>query len=276
MELYTRLMKQGMSGPDVRQCKDWLFALKFYPNSVKAITHDKFGPDTLTAVKSYQSTRKLAVDGVIGPKTWAALESDIGLSGGGVVPPSPPPAPPLSSSLLDEFIAFLEEMVRIGSIYVWGGTGEMDPTITEDWIRRKETSGKNADRAINHWKKKVAAGFKKILRAFDCSGLFRYWLKLKKISSSGSSANGFMKQCVKIDKPQLKRGDFVFQVYKDDQKDENGKITKKKGDAYHIGYIVDNNLSTIESMGRDDGVVKTKFNASKWNAFGRPEKFFGK
>ena len=32
-----------------------------------------FGKDTLAAVKAFQQDRGLKVDGIVGPKTWAAL-----------------------------------------------------------------------------------------------------------------------------------------------------------------------------------------------------------
>lgn len=35
----------------------------------------QFGPQTETAAKDYQTTRQLVVDAVVGPVTWAALQS---------------------------------------------------------------------------------------------------------------------------------------------------------------------------------------------------------
>jgi peptidoglycan hydrolase-like protein with peptidoglycan-binding domain len=37
-----------------------------------------FGPDTLAAVKAFQTEQKLTVDGIVGPLTWAALNADPG------------------------------------------------------------------------------------------------------------------------------------------------------------------------------------------------------
>ncbi|MDF8263840.1 C40 family peptidase [Luteipulveratus flavus] len=45
-----------------------------------------FGPQTLTAVKAFQRTKDLQVDGVVGPYTWAALG---GLPSGGGEDPAP-------------------------------------------------------------------------------------------------------------------------------------------------------------------------------------------
>jgi peptidoglycan hydrolase-like protein with peptidoglycan-binding domain len=42
-----------------------------------------FGASTLTAVKAFQTAHKLTVDGIVGPKTWAALNQN----------PGPPPYP---------------------------------------------------------------------------------------------------------------------------------------------------------------------------------------
>ncbi len=159
---------------------------------------------------------------------------------------------------LNEFFASLEREVRNHSIYVWGGGGQMKPTITEEWIKKKENSSANAKRAIAFWKKQVAAGYGDVLRAFDCSGLGTYCL-----GKSKSKANTMMGWTKKITRAELKAGDWVFRT------DSGGKAT-------HIGYVVDSALNVIESKGRDDGVVKRALNASGttyWNRCGRPSIF---
>lgn len=72
---FTRNLKKGMSGIDVRYMKDKLFSLGYYPSSVKKIGNSTFGNDTVTAVKSFQTKNKLEVDAIIGKKTWAAIEA---------------------------------------------------------------------------------------------------------------------------------------------------------------------------------------------------------
>lgn len=66
---FTRNLKKGMSGADVKAAKDRLVQLGY----LYASTHDTFGNDTYEAVKAFQAANGLAVDGVIGAATWSAL-----------------------------------------------------------------------------------------------------------------------------------------------------------------------------------------------------------
>ena len=66
---FTRNLKKGVSGADVKAAKDRLVALGY----LHASTHDTFGDDTLEAVKAFQAANGLEADGVVGPLTWAAL-----------------------------------------------------------------------------------------------------------------------------------------------------------------------------------------------------------
>ena len=164
-------------------------------------------------------------------------------------------------SLLNEFIDYLKHEVEVHSIYVIGAQGRRGKEVTEEWIRYRERENqRNADRAVRFWKKQVAAGYGDVLGAFDCSGLGMYWLQnVKGIYPSDLNANGMYSKCsTKLTKDQLKKGDWVFV-------DTNGRKT-------HIGYIVDDNLTVIESRGRDYGVVSGKLD-SRWTHFGRPDCF---
>ncbi len=79
---YSRQLKRGMSGADVRYMKDKLFKMGYYSDSIKKISSNSFGADTVKAVKAFQAANKdvdgkpLSVDGIIGPKTWQAIERE--------------------------------------------------------------------------------------------------------------------------------------------------------------------------------------------------------
>lgn len=167
--------------------------------------------------------------------------------------------------MLNDFIAYLEEQVTNMSIYVWGAQGQKYPTLTAAWIKSKETNAVHRRDALKMYERACKAGHEKDCRAFDCSGLGMYWLyNVKKIYKSDMTANGMKGKCKAISKGQVKRGDWVFRTY---------KTGAKKGQAYHIGYVVDEKLNVIEAKGRAYGVIKSKFDGSYWNTYGRPEVF---
>ena len=173
----------------------------------------------------------------------------------------------MATGNLSNFISLLETEVKNHSIYVWGGQGETGSVITKAWIKSKENSKNNAERAIAFWTKQKNAGYGKVLKAFDCSGLGIWALQKLNIVKKDMNANTLKQKCTKLSKSQLKKGDWVFRIYTSGD---------KKGKAYHIGYIVDNTLSVIESYGRDRGVIKRNINAegtNYWNWFGRPSYF---
>lgn len=163
---------------------------------------------------------------------------------------------------LYEFINFLERQVRNHSIYVWSAQGEGYPVISDAWIKRMETSERNAERAIRFWHKQCDLGYKEVLRAFDCSGLGMSFI-CKYTATQDLTAYGmYTTLCEPIKKSQLKKGDWVFV-----------KTSDKPLTISHVGYVVDEKLNVIESKGRDDGVVKRPLTEGRWNLYGRPKMF---
>jgi len=71
-------LKRGSSGPDVMRLQEKLKALSFDPGGIDGI----FGPATDAAVRSFQASRALLVDGIVVQRMLTAL----GL--GGAVPPA--------------------------------------------------------------------------------------------------------------------------------------------------------------------------------------------
>jgi peptidoglycan hydrolase-like protein with peptidoglycan-binding domain len=63
------VLRLGAKGPAVVALQDALRAHGFDPGA----SDGDFGPRTLTAVRRFQAARGLVVDGVVGPRTWAAL-----------------------------------------------------------------------------------------------------------------------------------------------------------------------------------------------------------
>ena len=155
-----------------------------------------------------------------------------------------------------EFTEYLKEQVRNHSIYVWGAQGQKKPTITEAWIRKREKTKKNADRAIAHWKKEVREGYGDVLRAFDCSGLGTYFFLKHDLIDHDVNAEGLRSMCREIKKADVREGDMTFRL--------------SGGRAVHVGYAIDSD-TTIEAKGRDVGVVERRI--SGWDRFGRPPFF---
>ena len=69
---FTRNLKKGMSGEDVRAVKERLVTLGY----LYAATKLTFGSDTLKAVKAFQTANGLEADGVVGVLTLSALFND--------------------------------------------------------------------------------------------------------------------------------------------------------------------------------------------------------
>lgn len=177
---------------------------------------------------------------------------------------------------LQDFINYLNSFVN-RAIYIWGGQTQVirggivykDDSFKKElgeaaaWIKDKETSTKNANRAIklyNSRKNKYD-----VIPCVDCSGLGMNYLQNKTgIFGSDMTANGMKGKCTLISKSDLKKGDWVFRTY---------KSGSNKGRAYHIGYVVDDNLNVVHSKGRDDGTVKEAFSSTYWNTYGRPKIF---
>ena len=165
-------------------------------------------------------------------------------------------------SQLSDFIEYLK--AQVGEPYLWGGQHtKLTPEDYEQIIRKKETKGgysdgqSYVDAAIEFCRRKFEAGAT-VLYAYDCSGLGCYWLhNLKRLYRSDVNANTMMGRC-ELKQEAPKRGWWVFRL--------DGKR------AIHIGYMIDDQY-LVEAKGRKYGVVRTKFNAKDWHAWGIPAVF---
>jgi cell wall-associated NlpC family hydrolase len=156
----------------------------------------------------------------------------------------------------------------LGSVYVWGGQGEIIPG--EAWIRARENKqGESAVRRAVAFYQRRAAALRALdkedevrkLRAFDCSGLIvRYMLDAGLIKSDMTAA-GLYSMCVKFAAKELGAGDLVFR--------HNGERIA------HVGvYMGDGTV--IEARGRDYGVVRTAFSPDAEEGDGRGWTHFGR
>ncbi|MEL7610728.1 MAG: peptidoglycan-binding protein [Bacillota bacterium] len=237
-----QLTAPRLFGDDVQQAQTLLEKHGFSPGEIDGI----FGPRTHAAVQSFQRNafpaETAAWNGAVDARTWAALDEA-------------PEDAQTPRTEIGRLIDYLKGEVANGSIYVWGAQGEKD--ITEAWIRKKETTSKNADRAVAFWKRQVGRGYGGTLRAFDCSGLILYYLNREGLHKGDLSSRGLYAKSEKIDRKELMPGDLVFR--------HNGVM------IHHVGVFIGGG-TVIEAKGRDDGVVMRDINASGsayWNRCGR-------
>lgn len=232
--------KPRMSGEDVKLAQNLL-----NKHGADIEVDGIFGPATDKAVKAFQKSVGMEQDGIIDQDVWAALESD--------KPVDPEPDDKVKA-LIEECTAFIYQ--QIGQLYVWGGDG--DRPITEKTIRNMETSDKNAERVIAHWKQMIEDGITDI-KGYDCSGLISRFLEDKGIVKSKRNSNHLWNMCTPIKKSEMREGDLAFRQ-------------DSKGDNYHVGYCPGGGFM-IEAKGRDDGVVIRGIDAQDdyWTHYGRPK-----
>lgn len=155
------------SKPTLRQgdTGEWVTYLQQQLNSdnrAGLATDGIFGPATDSAVRAYQTSRHLDVDGIVGPQTWDALETD--------APPVTPPGlpPPMSG----EEIADICEIAATSSIYRynWRDRGVAPPGYTKgmalafaaayrQWVSSYEPAGDMAKDPTGNSEKDVLSWY---------------------------------------------------------------------------------------------------------------------
>jgi len=104
------LLSYGSNGIAVKTLQAELTQLGYYSGPEDGI----FGSETLAAVKSFQTSNGLQVDGVVGPLTNQALSSALRSSS------NTAPRPTNNSSLTQRIISTAKSLT--GVPYLWGGT----------------------------------------------------------------------------------------------------------------------------------------------------------
>ena len=67
-----RAIRRGETGPAVVEIRSILVALEFLPSGVPDMS--EYDQDTDTAVRAFQQSRGIGVDGIVGDETWQALD----------------------------------------------------------------------------------------------------------------------------------------------------------------------------------------------------------
>lgn len=121
-------LRRGSKGPAVREAQDRLRALAHDPG----VTDGDFGKRTETAVRAFQKSRALVADGIIGPRTWAALMASPAPAVAGDFAPSRP-WPDVSAEAWARFV----RAMAIGDVDTVTETGKLglflyDPRRLED------------------------------------------------------------------------------------------------------------------------------------------------
>ncbi|WP_217442055.1 MULTISPECIES: peptidoglycan-binding protein [Myxococcus] len=107
-------VRQGSKGATVTTLQKKLAAAGFNPGPIDG----DFGPKTRAAVLSFQKAKGLKQDGIVGPKTWGALNA------GGVKPPPKPQ--PGTKGTAEAFVQ--KALAQKGDRYVFGAeTNLNDP-----------------------------------------------------------------------------------------------------------------------------------------------------
>lgn len=141
-ELGDRTLSKGMSGPDVKELQEKLLALNHDLGRYGA--DGDFGEDTEGAVKAFQKDAKLEIDGIAGPKTFAALAAVEPIEKGGSPDPEPGPEPVVPE---DKPVVKGNVLIDGGQAHIRTGPGTQYPSAgvakpgelyvgaeTEGWI----------------------------------------------------------------------------------------------------------------------------------------------
>lgn len=105
------VLRRGDKGPDVYFLQEELNKLEVPRDDL--VVDGIFGRATESAVEEYQGSRALTVDGIVGPQTWDALESQTPI----IIQPPLPPQPDDD----DEIIAIARDSAI--AKYTWPGRG---------------------------------------------------------------------------------------------------------------------------------------------------------
>lgn len=282
---YTRPLSVGMEGEDVRYVKDALVRLGYLYRS----THDKFGNDTLAAVKRFQEDKGLY--GVITADTWAAIEAAVEKQGEPAEIPaniSESKAALISTSLLSvsevrkkivlEALRHAYDPAKPSkyppSLYIRGGNlYNSDFTINTITAARIESGAKKQPEYYTAAAKQImleAVAANPATTGADCSGGIVGLMRFARVVGGGYDAtadNLCSAQSTKIDKSQLVAGDWVGRT---------GHIGLYVGGGYVVewaGHKLGCQLTDLDNRKCYDFTTGKINSAGAWTKFRKPKAY---
>ena len=147
------LLKVGDTGKAVKDIQTYLKQQEFYSGSIDGV----YGVETSEAVASFQESRNMIADGMVGPKTWAAL-----LGTASVTAPSPSTsatvgdlssylpsqAPLLTTSSRGRAVRDIQAFLRRRGYYSGSINGFYGPETVEAVLEFQEQMNLNEDGVV--------------------------------------------------------------------------------------------------------------------------------
>ena len=219
------ILRQGNSGASVRELQTLLNRIV---RPVPLLLVDgAFGAKTKQAALAFQSARKLTIDGVVGPKTWAALDQATGAPGSA---PAPPPLPAPGNVVLSTVV---EKAVQIA--------------LAENGIR-EEPEGSNRGPRVDQYNAASGAGN----GALWCMS-FVYWSFVQAAAQTGQP-NPMPKTayCPYLLSWAQERNKVVSTPQRGDIFLVKGQRDGKPS-VIHTGIVTGGSINTIEGNTNNDG-----------------------
>ena len=243
-----------MKGDDVREAQTLLDGQGFSPGKIDGV----YGPRSAGAAEKFQAAKSLAVDGKVGPKTWAALRAGSSID---------------RDQLAEDMTTWMRMMV--GWRYIIGAQGH---ELTRDYLERQYASHKAyfTDGRYEWVRAEIdrAASLGCKLYAVDCSGLLMLvnsmmgFLPVKDATADGI----WSRYCTEVDEDDIQPGDILF-------RESGGKMVhmavvgtdgvyEAAGTAYGVVFRPWSDMYSRRTFNRMTG----KFDTLKpWTHYGRLE-----
>ena len=295
---FQRILRYGMSGSDVWYLKRRLFSAGYYDSAVTAVEKSRFGTDTLKAVRRFQSRnldgdgKQLIADGVVGRKTWVAVEraallerdaaipANIGSSAAAAMTRDLSKIDADRAAMVESALQFAYDPAVPGkfplSLYIWGGnlydTNLMPNLIT---VARIDAGAKKQPQYYNGGRAqmmKAAVQTNPEITGADCSGgiiglMRKNGIVKPTFDTTADTLTGNLYSAV-ITRQELRAGDWLGKT---------GHIGLYVGGGYAVewaGGAYGCQLTPVDRRRAYDFVTGKMKNLAAWTKFRRPV-FYG-